>query len=72
MSKIKRLECDCSGGTTSLTASETIIYDANLVDGKIEVSTVDSYTDGFLEFVCNKCGAEIKEYQQGVEIIVNN
>lgn len=72
MSKVEKFDCDCSGGTTSLTATETVIYDANLVDGRIEVSTVDSYSNGFMDFVCSKCGAEVKEHKYDVDIIVNN
>jgi hypothetical protein len=69
---LKVFDCNCEGGTTSLTATETMVYDANLVDGRIEVSTVDKYSDGFMEFVCSKCGADVKEYKYDLDIIVND
>ena len=57
--KVKKIPCDCVGGTSDFTCDEITMFNAKLVDGVIEISTCDAYADGFDNFRCSHCNAEL-------------
>jgi hypothetical protein len=56
LAKVKKIPCDCVGGTSELVCDETNLFDVTLIDGVLEISTCNSIAGGFENFRCTHCG----------------
>ena len=59
LAKVKKIPCDCVGGTSDFTCDEITMFNGTLVNGVIEISTCDALAGGFENFRCSHCNAEL-------------
>ena len=72
LAKVKKIPCDCVGGTSDFTCDEITMFNATLVDGVIEISVCDALAGGFENFRCSHCNAELDNRTCEFDIVVNN